>query len=184
MKTTIRTLTALALGLALSLPAFASGTGHGSVGATGMKGMEGQAGGMKGMGMQGMGGKQGSAVMGREIRTAKVDGYTLTYRLIDMKQRMAMMKGMKGMDMSKMKSHHLMVFVTGPDGRAVTDAKVGFKVQGPAGAQVPEQRVMCMAMSGGFGADVELGTKGTYSIKAKVVAGDTKLVDAFTYEVE
>ncbi len=182
--TTIRTLTAVGLALALSVPAFASSTGHGSVGATGMKGMEGQGGGMEGMGMKGMGGQKGSAMMGREIRTARVNGYTLTYRLIDMKQRMAMMKGMKGMDMAKMKSHHLMVFVTGLDGKAVTDAKVGFKIQGPAGAQVPEQRVMCMAMSGGFGADVELGAKGAYTVKAKIVAGDTKLVDSFTYEVK
>ena len=170
----IHTLTALVLGLGLAMSAAAM-EGHGKGG-----GMMMQKGGM----MQG-----GGMMMGQEIRTARVDGYTFTYRLIDMKKKMEMMKNMKGMsmqgmDMSKMKSHHLMVFVKGPDGKAVTDAKAGFKVEGPSGSQVPVQKVMCMAMSGGFGADVDFKAKGTYTIKAKVVAGDTKLVDAFQYTVE
>lgn len=177
-KHTIWTLVTLVT-LSLSVPAFA-GSDHGG-------GMQG--GGMKGMQMKGMDMKGSMPMMGKEIRTTQVNGYTLTYRLIDMKQKMEMMKGMKGMsmkgmDMSKMKSHHLMVFVKGADGKPVADAKAGFKVEGPSGAQVPVQKVMCMAMSGGFGADVDFKAKGTYTIKAKVVAGDTKLVDEFTYTVE
>ncbi len=176
----IHLLSALVLGLGLAVPAAAM-EGHGKGGAA-KGGMMMQGGGMM---MQ----QKGGMMMGQEIRTARVDGYTFTYRLIDMKKKMEMMKNMKGMsmqgmDMSKMKSHHLMVFVKGPDGNPVTDAKVGFKVEGPSGSQVPVQKVMCMAMSGGFGADVDFKAKGTYTIKAKVVAGDTKLVDSFQYTVE
>lgn len=123
--------------------------------------------------------------MGQEIHESTVDGYHLTYRLIDMKQKMEMMKGMKGMsmkgmDMSQMKSHHLMVFVTGPDGKPIEDGKVGYKVEGPGG----EQKTMAMGMKGGFGADVDVAKPGTYEIKTKAVMGDKTLTDEFKYDVK
>lgn len=181
--TTIRTLAALALGLALVLPAHASDQGHGGS----MKGMEmkGQMGkgAMKGMDMKG---GMDMARMGRAIHESTVDGHKLAYRVIDMKEKMESMKGMKGMsmkgmDMSQMKSHHLMVFVTGADGHEHGEGKVGYKVTGPDGS---EQKAMAMGMKGGFGADVDFGAKGTYTIKTKVVLDEATLVDEFTYKVE
>ncbi len=163
-RSIVRGLTTLFLAVALAVPAAAGNDmDHGK---------------MKGMKMEH--GKGGGEMMGRPIHTSEVDGYTFTYRLIDMKKKMEMMKGMdmKGMDHGKMKSHHLMVFLTGPDGKPVTDAKVGFKV---AGAGVT-QKTMCMGMKGGFGADVDLPSTGTYTVKAKAVVGEKTLVDTFTYE--
>ncbi|GAB6061955.1 hypothetical protein [Deferrisoma palaeochoriense] len=170
-KRTILTLVALA-GLALGTPALAD-SGHGS---------------MKGMKMDDHGSTKmdHSEHMGEDIRETKVNGYGLAYHLIDMKEKMEAMKGMKGMsmekmDMSKMGTHHLMVYVMGPNGEKVTDAKAGYKIVGPDGT---EQKAMCMAMNGGFGADVNFKEKGTYTIKTKIVAGDTTLLDEFTYTVE
>jgi hypothetical protein len=147
-----------------------------------MKGME-MKGGMKGMEMKG-GMKMDQ--MGEQIHTSKVDDYQLAYHLIDMKEKMAAMKGMKGMsmqgmDMSKMGSHHLMLRIAKADGTNITEGKVGFKVTGPDGA---EQKIMAMAMKGAFGADVDFKAKGTYTIQAKAVAGDATLVDEFTYEAK
>jgi len=114
---------------------------------------------------------------GQLIREATVNGYALTYRLIDMKARM---KGMK--DMPEMEAtHHLMLFIKAPDGQPLEKSKVGFLVRGPADET---QTVMAMAMSGGFGADIDLSEKGAYTIKAKAVAGEVKLVDEFTHSVK
>ena len=123
---------------------------------------------------------------GEGIHDSEVDGHKLSYHLIDNKEQMEKMKDMKGMkkmeghDMSQMKSHHLMVFVMGPDGKMIEDAKAGYLVTGPGG----EQKAMGMAMTGGYGADLELSEKGSYTIKTKVQAGDVTLKDSFTYEVK
>lgn len=120
------------------------------------------------------------SMKGKEVRTADVQGYHLTYRLIDMNE---MMKGMpmKEMDMGRMKSHHLMVYVAGPDGKTVSDAKIGYMVVGPDKA---EQKTMTMAMQGGFGADVDFKAKGTYKVTAKAVVGEKTLLDEFSYTVK
>ncbi|GAB4259033.1 MAG: hypothetical protein Kow0092_07010 [Deferrisomatales bacterium] len=124
--------------------------------------------------------------LGYEIEESGVEGYTLAYHLVDMAERMEAMKGMKGMSMkgmdpARMKSHHLMLYIMGPDGKMVTDAKVGYKLRGPDGT---EQKAMAMAMKGGYGADVDLAAKGAYEIKTKVVTGEHKLLDVFTYTVK
>jgi hypothetical protein len=141
--------------------------------------------------------------MGEMIHESTVEGYQFAYHLIDMKARMAAMKGSgtkgsgtkgsdtkgsgtkgsatKGYDMSQMKSHHLMVYIMGPEGKMITGAKVGYKVTGPDGA---DQKTMAMGMKGGFGADVDLEAEGTYQIKTKAVAGGVKLIDEFKYEVD
>ncbi len=166
-RSIVRGLTTLCVALALAVPAAAGNDmDHGK---------------MKGMKMEH--GKGGGEMMGKPIHTSEVDGYTFTYRLIDMKKKMEMMKNMKGMDMKgmdhgKMKSHHLMVFLTDADGKPVIDAKVGFKVEGAD----TTQKMMCMGMKGGFGADVDLPSSGTYTVKAKAVVGGKTLVDTFTYE--
>ncbi|GAB4259023.1 MAG: hypothetical protein Kow0092_06990 [Deferrisomatales bacterium] len=186
MKTTHTLLRVVAAGIlaaGLSAPSLAGDMGQGSPG-MGMKGGMGQ-GAMQGMNMKG---GMDMGAMGQQIHESTVDGYRLTYRVIDMKQKMEAMKGMKGMsmdmkgmDLSQMKSHHLMVFLVDPAGQPVTDGKVGYKVVGPDGA---EQKAMAMGMKGGFGADVDFKAKGTYSVKMKAVAGETKLLDAFEYEVK
>ena len=119
-----------------------------------------------------------SKVKGEMIREATVDGHKLMYHLIDNMAEMAKMKDMKGHDMSKMKSHHLMVYVFSPDGAKVSAGKVGYMITGPDGS---DQKTMAMAMTGGFGADVDMKAKGSYGIKTKAVAGETKLMDEFTY---
>ncbi len=118
-----------------------------------------------------------SGPMGEMIRETKIDGYGFMYHLVDM---VGNMKGME--DMQQMKAtHHLMVFIKAPHGHAVENAKVGYMVTGPDGEK---QKAMAMGMSGGFGADVNLKQKGTYTISTKVVEGNKKLVDKFSYEIK
>jgi hypothetical protein len=179
-KISIRTLTALVLGMALVLPAYASEKGHGAMKGTDHPTKTDHPSKM-----------DHSGHMGEMIHESTVDGYQLAYHLIDMKAKMKAMMSKQGSeskgsdtkshDMSQLKSHHLMVFITGPDGKKLTDAKVGYKVEGPGGS---EQKTMAMAMKGGFGADVDMEAAGTYEIKTKAMAGDKKLIDEFTYQVE
>lgn len=115
--------------------------------------------------------------MGEVIRTHTVDDLTLTYRLIDMHQRMKEMEGMESMS-GKVASHHLMLDVKGKNGVMVHDAKVGFVITDPAGKEV---KIMAMAMGGGHGADVEMKQSGTYTLKVKVKAGDKVVKDSFTH---
>ena len=117
---------------------------------------------------------------GEVIHKSKVQGYSFTYELIDVHARMKTVKGMEKM-MNKAKSHHLMVYVKNASGHAMKDGKVGFLIQGPDGSK---QKLMAMGMVSGFGADADLKAKGEYTIKTKVVAGDKKLLDSFTYTVK
>jgi hypothetical protein len=163
MSKTVRALLTLSLGLVVALPAFAAmeHKGHGE-----MK-MEHKEHGSK-------------ERLGQKIREAKVEGYELEYYLID---AMEMMKGkpMEGHDMSKMKSHHLMVCIEDVSSKYVTAGRVGYQVVGPDKA---EQKTMTMFMDYGFGADVDLKAKGTYKIKTKAVIGDKTLTDEFTYTLK
>lgn len=111
---------------------------------------------------------------GKLIREAKVEGYSLAYHLIDMREKMKGMKGMQGMP----NTHHLMVFIQAPNGQKVENATVGFLVKGPSGEQ---QKAMAMGMGGGFGADLNLTEMGAYSMKTKVVADGKNMMDAFEH---
>ena len=123
-----------------------------------------------------------SAHTGENIHNSKKEGYTLAYHLIDMKAQMAAMKehaqahGSEKMDMT----HHLMVYLTDADGNQVKDAKVGYLVVNPDGTN---QKLMTMHMKGGFGSDINLKQKGTYTIKTKALSGNTKIMDQFSYKV-
>jgi len=128
-----------------------------------------------------MAGMDHSQMKGEMIHQSTVDGYKVMYHLIDNMAEMAKMGDMKGHDMSQMKSNHLMVYIVDAGGKAVSKGKVGYMVTGPDGV---EQKVMAMAMTGGFGADVDLKLKGAYTIKTKAIAGESQLVDEFTYEVK
>lgn len=149
--------------LALSLPSSAAQKGH--------EGMDHPA---QAQGTPPAGGQDHTAHMGDLIHESAVEGYHLAYHLIDMQKHTA---GMKDMPMT----HHLMVFVQGPDGKAVMEAKAGYLVKNPDGT---DQKLMTMAMNKGFGADVNLKAKGVYTIKAKIVAQDKQLMDSFPYEVK
>lgn len=116
-----------------------------------------------------------------EIRTVVVKGYTLTYTLIDMKKMMAASSTPMTHDMTKMKSHHLMVNPVAPDRKPVAGGKAGYLVVQPDKTEV---KAMAMLMEGGFGADVDLVAKGDYKITTKIVLGDTTLVDEFVYTVK
>ncbi|MFU8857891.1 MAG: hypothetical protein ACNA8S_12930, partial [Deferrisomatales bacterium] len=123
--------------------------------------------------------------MGDEIHESTVEGFGFYYHLIDNVAQMEAMseqmkESMKGHDMSQMKPHHLMLYVLDPDGKPVTDARLGYLIRGP-GEQ--EQRTMAAFMEGGFGADVDLEAPGTYQITTRVVAAGKNLVDTFEYEV-
>lgn len=111
------------------------------------------------------------------LRHAMIDGHHVSYELIDMRAKMANMKNMP----ADMKSHHLMVYIKDAESNVLGNAKTGFLLIGPDGAK---QKAMAMGMGGGYGADINLTTKGTYTIKTKVVAGSTKLSDSFEYKVQ
>lgn len=116
---------------------------------------------------------------GPNIHNSSVDGYGLAYHLIDMREKM------KDMDMENMPAmkatHHMMVYVTAPDGAVLGQAKVGYLVVGPDGNK---QKLMAMGMKDGFGADVDFKAPGAYTVRTKAVANGTTLLDEFTYEVK
>lgn len=169
-----RTLTLAALFTFVTVP-FAtamdhSSMGHGSPGAAGMHGAAPPA-----------GAAAQPARHGIEIRKAVVFGHTLAYNLIDMKQMMASSSMPMTHGGEKMKSHHLMVYPVGPDGKPATDGKAGYLVVQPDKA---ETKAMAMLMEDGFGADLDLVAKGDYRITTKIALGGTTLVDEFVYTVK
>ncbi|MDJ0723124.1 MAG: hypothetical protein QNJ04_15915 [Desulfobacterales bacterium] len=123
-----------------------------------------------------------SAHAGENIHNSQKDGYALAYHLIDIKAQMATMKNNpQAHDSGMMEmTHHLMVYLTDADGHPMKEAKVGYLVVNPDGTK---QKLMSMHMKGGFGSDINLTQKGTYTIKTKVLSGDTKIMDQFSYEV-
>lgn len=157
MQKTLKTLAFLVAGAVSALPALAqmpmdhSKMDHGAMGGGGMK--------------------------GSEIRSAKVGDYQVKYNLMDISERMKKM----GMDPAKSKSHHLMAYYTGADGKPVAGGKVGFAITGP---DKSDQKTMAMAMGTGYGADVDLKAKGDYKVTVKAVFGDKTVMDEFTYTVK
>ena len=111
---------------------------------------------------------------GKMIHESTVEGYGFAYHLIDIREHM---KNRKGSNVT----HHLMVYITNTDGHSLKKAKVGYLVTGPDGEK---QKKMTMSMGGGFGVDVNLGTRGAYTVKTKVLAGEKTLLDRFTYEAD
>ena len=121
-----------------------------------------------------------SGHVGVNIHESVIEGYRFAYHLIDNRKSPEEMKDMKGSKESDT-THHLMVYVMGPDGRAVEGAKLGYLVEGPDGVK---QKLMTMGMQGAYGANVNFKTKGTYTVKTKFLIGDKKLLDSFSYEVK
>ena len=121
-----------------------------------------------------------SGHLGVKIHESAIEGYRFAYHLIDIQKGPEAMKDMKGSKEADM-THHLMVYVMDPDGRAVEGGKLGYLVEGPDGAK---QKLMTMGMQGAYGANVNFKNKGTYTVKTKFLAGDKKLFDRFNYEVK
>lgn len=132
------------------------------------------------MGEHKMSGMDHSAHRGDNIHNANVDGYQFAYHLIDIRKQMEKMKNTPAMKDMKT-THHMMVYVKGPDGSQVDQAKVGYLVTGPDNQ---DQQLMCMSMKGGYGADINFNQKGAYSVKTKVVANGKTLMTEFNYEVK
>jgi hypothetical protein len=109
-----------------------------------------------------------SAHAGDMIHESEVDGHRLTYHLIVLPDGAG-------------KKHHLVLYVVDRDGNPVEKAKAGFMVEGPDGSK---QRVMAMSMPPGFGGDVNLKVKGSYTVKTKFEMGERSLIDSFTYAVD
>ena len=103
---------------------------------------------------------------GIKIHISTVDGYGFDYSLYHFPER---------------KTQHLMVAVTGPEGTQLEPGKVGFLVTGPDGTK---QKAMAMGMKDSYGADMNFGKKGVYTIKTKAVFGERKMFDRFNYEVK
>ncbi|MBW1789070.1 MAG: hypothetical protein JRK53_21065, partial [Deltaproteobacteria bacterium] len=100
--------------------------------------------------------------VGKMIHETSVEGYRLAYHLLELD---------KGV------GHHLMVYVTGPEGKKIEGAKLGFLIKGPDGSK---QKLMAEGMKGAFGANADFRVVGAYLIKMKAVIGEKKLLDAFT----
>ena len=117
----------------------------------------------------------------KPIHEADINGYHFAYKLIDLKEKMKDMKDMQH-DMEKMTAtHHLMLFIKNADDKTIEAEKVGFMITGPDGN---EQKIMAMGMSGGYGADINLSLPGEYTVKAKALIGEQKLMDSFMYKIE
>jgi hypothetical protein len=124
--------------------------------------------------------KQHRGQTGKLIRETDIDGFHLSYHLIDMQTQMKDMQGMQH-NMQTMSSHHLMLDIQDADGKTIDSAQAGYVVVAPDGS---EQKVMTMGMSGSYGADINLSKPGAYTIKCKVVIGEKKLLDEFKYKID
>ncbi|MFP4256173.1 MAG: hypothetical protein ACLFQ9_04870, partial [Desulfobacterales bacterium] len=117
---------------------------------------------------------------GKQIHTSESNGHEMAYYLIDMGDAGSEMEGHEGHGDEGL-THHLMVYITDPEGNQVTGAKTGFLIEGPQGEK---QKTMATGMSGGYGADVSLGSSGKYTIRTKAVTEDTTVKDSFEYSTE
>lgn len=113
-------------------------------------------------------------MMGKQIRQTTIDGYKLSYKVIDMHAQMPGNPEMAG-------TWHLMVSFKDSAGRPVTSATVGYLVRGPDGKV---QKAMAMTMGKSFGANIKLTEKGEYAITAKALIGGKKIIDRFAYSPE
>jgi hypothetical protein len=116
---------------------------------------------------------------GDNIHNATVDGFTLAYHLIDMGGNVS---SMQSEGPAKKETHHLMLYVNDPNGKPVGSAKVGFMIETSTGSH---QKVMSMPMGvGGYGANIDLSTAGTYKLMSKIIIGDKTIKNDFSYTVK
>jgi hypothetical protein len=124
---------------------------------------------------------RGMAGKGAAAHDEVVDGVKTTFKVMDMKEHMKIMK----MEMPKgmKETHHLMVeFKDAKSGTPLTTGEVKVKVIGP---DKSEQVKDLMGMEGHFGADFDLSKKGKYGVLAKFKLKDGKVRSAkFWYTVK
>ncbi len=113
--------------------------------------------------------------IGDLFHESMVDGFMLSYYLMDLRDQKADDK--KDMD----KPHHIMLYIMDKDHKPVLEGKVGFMIKDDQGTP---QKAMAMYMSNGFGITADMKHKGIYTITAKALVGDSKLVDSFTHEMK
>jgi hypothetical protein len=114
--------------------------------------------------------------IGTLVHESIVDGYMLSYYLMDLRDQKDADK--KDMD----KPHHIMLYIMDKNHKPVLDGKVGFMIK--KDDMAPPQKAMAMYMSKGFGITADMKQKGVYSITAKALLGDIKLMDSFTHEMK
>lgn len=108
---------------------------------------------------------EGMMSMGKLAHEGVVDGVKATFRVIDIKAKMAKM-GMK-------ETHHIMVmFTDAKTGKKLSEGDVKIKVLAP---DKTEQVKELMGMEGGFGSDFTLPKAGKYGIMAKFKLADGKV---------
>ncbi len=113
--------------------------------------------------------------IGDLIHESMVDGYMLSYYLMDLRDGQGNEK--KEMD----KPHHIMVYIMDKEHKPVLKGTVGFMIKDEKGTP---QKSMAMYMSKGFGITADMKDKGVYTITAKALVGDSKLMDSFTHEIK
>jgi len=112
--------------------------------------------------------------IGDLIHESVVDGYMLSYYFMDLRDKS---DDKKDMD----KPHHLMLYVMDKDHKSVLKGKVGFMIKDAKGTP---QKAMGMFMSSGFGVTANMKEKGVYTITAKAIFGDHKIMDSFKHEMK
>ena len=126
--------------------------------------------------------------IGDLIHESVVDGYMLAYHFMDLRDQKS--DGMEKASMDKThamtnkdmdKPHHLMLYIMDKNHKLVLKGKVGFLIKNPEGNA---QQLMGMYMSRGFGTTADMKKKGVYTITAKAILGNTKLIDKFDYEMK
>ena len=149
---------------------------YGGIAAAEMKGHE---------GMHGNGsheGHGGMMKMGDKIFTGKIGPWEGEARLIDMKGQMEKAKA-SGMKMEgAMKSHHIALELSDPKTKKpVTEGKGSVTVTGPGKKAV---KTDLMAMSGHFGADIDLPKPGKYTFKVSIESGKEKGSATFSHSMK
>ncbi len=130
-----------------------------------------------------MAAKDGKDRIGELFHESMVDGYMLSYYLMDLRDQKTEEASAHGAHGAKEmeKPHHIMVYIMDKDKKMVEKAKVGFMIKG---GEKDSQKVMGMYMSKGFGITADMKKKGTYTIVTKAMVNDAKLMDKFDYEMK
>ncbi|MBA3010953.1 MAG: hypothetical protein KKF12_20210 [Proteobacteria bacterium] len=119
--------------------------------------------------------------IGTLFHESTVDGYMLSYYLLDLRDPKGDAKDAAHAKKDMDKPHHIMVYIMDKTHAPVLEGKVGFVIKDDQGNP---QKTMAMFMSKGFGITADMKKKGIYTITAKAILGDVKLMDSFTHEMK
>ena len=108
--------------------------------------------------------------IGTLFHESTVDGYMLSYYLLDLRDTKGDAKDAAHAKKDMDKTH-----------APILKGKVGFVIKDDQGNP---QKTMAMFMSKGFGITADMKKKGIYTITAKAILGDVKLMDSFTHEMK